>query len=37
MDEVERWRENPDLHFVDIDLLAADIAGYRVPGLKIQR
>lgn len=29
MAEAERWRENPDLHFADFDLLTGDIARYR--------
>jgi asparagine synthase (glutamine-hydrolysing) len=30
MDEVEQWKENPDLHFADFDLLTDDIAKYKI-------
>jgi len=33
MDEVNTWKENPDLHFVDFDLLAADISNFRSKSL----
>lgn len=37
MEEVDAWRQNPDLHFVDFDLLAQDIAKYRDHSLKIDQ
>ena len=35
MEEVDAWERNPDLHFVDFDLLTQDIAKYRDHSLKV--
>lgn len=29
MDEIDDWKENSELHFVDFDLLSEDISKYR--------
>jgi asparagine synthase (glutamine-hydrolysing) len=29
MKEVNEWKDNPDLHFIDFDLLSSDIVKYR--------
>ena len=35
MEEVDAWERNPDLHFIDFDLLIQDIAKYKSQSLDI--